>query len=322
MKPSLKCPWASPRSPPSTSRTFRAWIAAGAPDDTPAEAQTTDKAIVYLQPSVVNALAFSPDGKSLAVSGNREILIHSLDAQAAPIRLAGLSERILSLAYSSDGATLVTAGGTPARFGEIQIWDLKTSKLRRSITVTGDTVFGASLTPDGSRIAVGCTDNTVRIFDAQTGKELFKIGNHARWALGDPIWPKTAMAFGGKFGIDDDTETPNTLTAGFSYGEQELVVEVRGKMTNGEGVRQARVVTAGPGARGPAPAAAPPAAPAPTQVGPASNPLNVGVGDLFYGSDGWAAMSDTGFQAYKGDSSELIMEERPDRSAGDPPPCT
>ena len=129
------------------------------------------------------------------------------------------------------------------------------------------------------------------------------------------------MAFGGKFGIDDDTETPNTLTAGFSYGEQQLVIEVRGKMTNGEGVRQARVVTAGPwrgrgecGSRGRCGSGS---APAPTQVGPASNPLNVGVGDLFYGSDGWAAMSDQGFQAYKGDSSELIMEERPDRGAGD-----
>ncbi len=149
----------------------------------------------------------------------------------------------------------------------------------------------------------------------------------ARWALGDPLWPKTAMAFGGKFGIDDDTETPNTLTAGFSYGDQELVVEVRGKMTNGEGVRQARVVTAGPGSgrgkagagqAGAGPAAAPPDAPAPTQVGPASSPLNIGVGDLFYGSDGWAAMSDAGFQAFKGDSSELIMEEKSDRSAGDP----
>ena len=149
----------------------------------------------------------------------------------------------------------------------------------------------------------------------------------ARWALGDPEWPKTAMAFGGKFGIDDDTETPNILTAGFSYGEQQLVVEVRGRSTNGEGVRQARVVTAGPAAagrgrggaagqrpaEGAAPAAAPPAVAAPTQVGPASNPLNIGVGNLFYGSDGWAAMSDQGFQAFKGESSELIMEERPER---------
>ena len=154
-----------------------------------------------------------------------------------------------------------------------------------------------------------------------------------RWGLGDPDWPKTAVSFGGKLGIDDDTETPNTLTAGFSYGDMQLVVEVRGKMTNGEGVRQARVVTAGPGAagrggrgrggagappaEGAAPAAAPPAAAAPTQVGPASNSINIGVGNLFYGSDGWAAMSDQGFQAYKGDSSELIMEEKPERGGTD-----
>ena len=137
----------------------------------------------------------------------------------------------------------------------------------------------------------------------------------ARGALGDPVWPKTATAFGGKFGIDDDTETPNILTAGFSYGEQQLVVEVRGRRTNGEGVRQARVVTAGPMASSLGLADA---TPAPTQVGPASNPLNVGVGVLFYGSEGWAAMSDQGFQAYKGDSSELIMEERPNPAAGDP----
>ena len=144
----------------------------------------------------------------------------------------------------------------------------------------------------------------------------------ARWGQGDPEWPKTAVSFGGKLGIDDDTETPNMLTAGFNYGDRELVFEVRGNLTNGEGTRQGRVVTAGPtaapgrGGRGQAgaePAAAPPAAAAPTQVGPASNPLNVAVGDLFYGTEGWAAMSDQGFQAYKGESSELIMEGRPER---------
>src|SRR5207237_7789281 len=103
------------------------------------------------------------------------------------------------------------------------------------------------------------------------------------------------------------------------YGAEQLVVEVRGKMTNGEGVRQARVVTAGPrsaSAQGAAPAAAPPASGAPTQVGPANNPINIGVGNLFYGSDGWAAMSDQGFQAYKGDSSELIMEDKPEGRGG------
>ena len=113
---------------------FRTWIARGAEDDSPVEA-TANEAILYLQPSIINALAFSPDGKWLAVSGNREVLIHPADgSSSAPIRLAGLSERILSLVFYKD--TLFAAGGTPARFGEIQLWDLNTKSLRRSITVT------------------------------------------------------------------------------------------------------------------------------------------------------------------------------------------
>jgi WD40 repeat protein len=166
---------------------FRAWIASGAKDDTPAEVRADlllDKPIVYTLPPVINALAFSPDGKLLAVSGSREVLLHSLDGSAPPRRLAGLSDRILSLAFSKDGSTLVAAGGTPARFGEIQIWDTASGKLRRSVTLTGDTVFGVSISPDASRIAAGCTDNSVRILDAATGKELFKIGNHENWVLG------------------------------------------------------------------------------------------------------------------------------------------
>jgi hypothetical protein len=43
----------------------------------------------------------------------------------------------------------------------------------------------------------------------------------------------------------------------------------------------------------------------------------VQVGNLFYGTEGWASMSDGGFQAYKGESSELIMESHPEPGMGD-----
>jgi predicted dehydrogenase len=133
----------------------------------------------------------------------------------------------------------------------------------------------------------------------------------ARWGLTDPEWPKTAYAVGGKYAYTDDQETPNTLLSTFNYGDRELIFEVRGLLTGGEGIPVRRA--AGRGGRGAVPTAAPPDAPAPTTVGPANNPLNVQVGNLFYGTEGWAAMSDTGFQAFKGESSEMVAEERPER---------
>jgi WD40 repeat protein len=180
-------PLGMPPLAPEQIELVRDWVSAGGKDDTPEEARETVAAgapTVYFQPPVLTALAFSPDGKMLAVSGNREILVHTLDGSAPPRRLPGLSDRILSLAFSKDGGLLVAGGGSPARFGEIQFWDLPDAKLRRSVMLTGDTLFGVSLSPDGTRVAAGCTDNTLRIVDTASGKELNKMGAHENWVLG------------------------------------------------------------------------------------------------------------------------------------------
>jgi predicted dehydrogenase len=131
-----------------------------------------------------------------------------------------------------------------------------------------------------------------------------------RWGLGDPDMPQTAFAQGGKYAYIDDQETPNTLLASYNYGNREIVFEVRGLLTGGEGVPVAR--RPGPPAAG---AVAPPNSPAPTATAPINGgpPLNIMIGNLFYGTNGWAAMSDGGFQAFKGESNELIMDERPEK---------
>src|SRR5437762_3607392 len=56
-----------------------------------------------------------------------------------------------------------------------------------------------------------------------------------RWGLGDPEWPKTAFAQGGKYAYTDDQETPNTLFSSFDYGGREIQFEVRGLLTGAEG---------------------------------------------------------------------------------------
>ena len=50
--------------------------------------------------------------------------------------------------------------------------------------VSTDTVFGASFSPDASHVSVGCADNSVRVVDSTTGKEVLKIANHENWVLG------------------------------------------------------------------------------------------------------------------------------------------
>jgi WD40 repeat protein len=160
----------------------RDWIKSGARDDSPGETAPAGPT-VYHQPPVISALRFSPDGKFLAVGANREVVLHEANGGGIARRLPGKAERILSLAFSGDGALLIAAGGTPARFGEIQLWDPRSSTELKSILTGSDTVFGASLSPDAKKVAVGCTDNTVHVFDTATGRELYKIASHENWPL-------------------------------------------------------------------------------------------------------------------------------------------
>jgi WD40 repeat protein len=180
-KPSM--PLGKPLLSTDTVAVVREWIKAGGVDDTPKETAPTGPTL-YHQPPVITALRFSPDGTLLAVGGNREVLLHKPDGTGVVRRLPGKAERILSLAFSADGQILIASGGNPARSGEIQVWNPREGKLLRSIDISNDTVFGGSVSADGKKVAVGCTDNTVRAFDTSSGKELYKIASHENWVLG------------------------------------------------------------------------------------------------------------------------------------------
>jgi WD40 repeat protein/mono/diheme cytochrome c family protein len=163
------------------------WIAQGAKDDTPASARDTvdaDHPPVYALPPVLTSVQYSPDGKLLAVSGYHEILLHKADGSGLVARLVGLSERVQALAFSPDGKLLAAAAGSPGRFGEVQVWDVAKKKLKLSLPTTFDTVYGISWSHDGTKLAFGCADNTVRAIDAETGKQILYQGAHSDWVVG------------------------------------------------------------------------------------------------------------------------------------------
>ena len=54
----------------------------------------------------------------------------------------------------------------------------------------------------------------------------------ARWYLGKNSLPLKVTCIGGRFGYEDDGETPNTQIAVFDYGDSQLMFEVRGLETD------------------------------------------------------------------------------------------
>ncbi len=172
---------------------IKQWIAEGANDDSPQSARVVvdaDHPPVYRLPPVVTALDYSPDSTLLAVSGDHEVLLHKADGSGLVARLIGLSERIESVAFSPNGKLLAVAGGAPGRFGEVQIWEVATKKLKLSLPVTNDTVYGARWSPDGTKLSFGCGDNTLRAIEAATGKQVLYQGAHNDWVL-DTIFSVT-----------------------------------------------------------------------------------------------------------------------------------
>ncbi len=165
---------------------IRQWISEGAHDDTPASVSRVVDAAhppKYEGAPIVTALEFSPDGALLAVSGYHETLLFQGDGSVLVARLVGESERIEAVAFSPDGKLLAVAGGSPGRLGEVQVWDVATRQLKLSVPVTHDTVYGVSWSRDGTKIAFGCADNTLRAIDAADGKQVLYQGAHNDWVL-------------------------------------------------------------------------------------------------------------------------------------------
>jgi WD40 repeat protein len=134
--------------------------------------------------SLVEALAISPDGKTLASSSFQEVILWDPLAGSFRRRLDGFAERVVCLAFSPDGKLLATGGGPPTENGEIKIFDVATGKLQLDIKGGhSDTVFGLSFSPDGKKLATASADKFVKVFDVTNGKLLRSFEGHTQHVM-------------------------------------------------------------------------------------------------------------------------------------------
>jgi hypothetical protein len=158
----------------------------------------------YPFPTVVNAIAFTPDAKQLVVGGHHEITVWTIETGKLAKRLYTRSERAYGLAFLPDGK-LAVAGGRPGQEGDVRIYDLNAkgktedgvevldgvndkNVLVKHLFDVEDSVLCLAITPDGKTLAAGGCDRAVRVFDLSEGIAKAKltqtVENHADWVLG------------------------------------------------------------------------------------------------------------------------------------------
>src|SRR4029077_7947986 len=146
-------------------------------------------------------VAMSPDGKT-AVSGGLDGVVKLWDAQAGrPLQtvLSISNAPIRGLAFSPDGSRIaVGAGDKLARVIGTGDWSVK-----RTLEGHHGSVMTVAFSPDGRRVATGSFDNTVIVWDAETGLTISKPMRH-----GGPFWYAVAFSKDGRTvvtGCDDAT---------------------------------------------------------------------------------------------------------------------
>ncbi|MFD0271801.1 trypsin-like peptidase domain-containing protein [Streptomyces sp. NPDC127106] len=112
----------------------------------------------------VTAVAFSPDGHTLATAGeDRTVRLWDVSTRKMRATLPGHTDKVSSLAFSPDGHTLAT-GSTDKT---VRLWDMDTDESRATLTGHAKAVTSVAFSPDGSTLATGSDDATV---SALTGR--------------------------------------------------------------------------------------------------------------------------------------------------------
>lgn len=142
--------------------------------------ETSIPPIMQIEKSTASALAWSPDGKFLAIGDTEGVSIYTRELEF--IRLLELpTKQMKTLAWSPNGSLIAAGGGNDIgtfdpdepRQKAIYIWDTINWELLTRYDEHEGYVPSIAWSPDGSLIASGSWDRTIRIWDPLNGATYF-----------------------------------------------------------------------------------------------------------------------------------------------------
>ena len=122
-------------------------------------------------PQQIQSLAYTPDGKLLALCGGNpgrsgEIKLVHPHTGATLRTLATANDLFLTLAFSPDGQRLLAGGAD----NTIRLFEVATGKELYRLEQHADWVMSLAFAPDGKHFASASRDKTARYFEAKSGE--------------------------------------------------------------------------------------------------------------------------------------------------------
>jgi WD40 repeat protein len=138
---------------------------AAAPPQNPGPCQEVIHKIQYTPWDLVHAIAWSPDGKTLAVAAGSVVHLISADTYQEKITL-DTGSWTPGLAFSPDGSTIASG----SRDGFVRVWNVEDGKLQLAIPAHKKGVNSVAFSPNGSQLASGGNDALARVWDLASGE--------------------------------------------------------------------------------------------------------------------------------------------------------
>lgn len=164
---------------------IKRWIDAGAKGPAHGESATLQPKlnIPNIKPrfpevSPVGSVAFSPNGNMLAVGGYKQVRLVDPATGRTVGKLSGAAGLVRSVTFSPDGKWLAAGGGLCQRSGEIQLWNVPSQTLARTLRGHKDCIYSVAFSPDGKLLASGSYDKLIKLWNPATGALTRTLKDH------------------------------------------------------------------------------------------------------------------------------------------------
>lgn len=139
----------------------------------------------------VKWIAYSPDGARIAVPTRLGIWLYDAKTYKETALFAGHRGSVERVAFSPDGKLLASGGGALGK--TVQLSNARTGEHLLTLNGHSDEVSSVAFSPDGKRLASGSLDETVRVWDTETGAHIRTLSGRA--GLAGNAGPVYCVAF-------------------------------------------------------------------------------------------------------------------------------